>query len=119
MKTEEMIRKKLKFLEEEHHFRYQYFFESGNHYIYENDYGTFIYYEWQEFGEKEFTIKTNQEIKTINMLHENPKLMGEFQNKYRGLRGLFKNNKEEYWNIIRDIIKEEIDKNGSLFGIQI
>lgn len=119
MTKEKLIRTNLIFLEEKFNFKYSYTSEGGNNYFYTNEFGTFRYYEWEQFGEKEFTIKTNQEIKTLDTFFEYHKLMSSFKFKKKSLKNLFKNMNNEYWYTIGEIIKEEIAESGSLFGLKL
>jgi hypothetical protein len=119
MKIDHLIRNSLLFLEEKYGFQYKYINNRGNYYIYENKHGVFQYYEWAQFGENEFTVRTDQEIKTIDMLNESPKLMGHFVNENRGFKRLFSKTDEKYWDIIHQIVENEINKSGTLFGIRL
>lgn len=45
------------FLEDKFNLKYSYNFESGNILIYSNKFGSFKYYEWDQFGEKRIYYK--------------------------------------------------------------
>lgn len=68
---------------------------------------------------KEFTINTNQEIKSLDMLFEYHQLMTSFKLKKKSIKILFKSSDNEYWIIIGKIKKEEINKTGTLFGLKL
>lgn len=119
MTTEKIIRSSLLFLEKEYQFEFELVSEQGNRYIYKNKFGHFEYYEWRQFQETSFSVYANNECKTIDMLHVNPKIIGEFQQKNKGLKGFFSDNRKEYWNIIANIIKNEIATSHNLFGLKL
>ncbi len=119
MKTKNIIRDALLFLEKEFHLEFQLIEERGNYYIYKNKFGRFEYYEWSQFQEAEFRVNANDECKTIDMLFIDPKKMGVYQKKNKGLRGFSRDGREEYWKIVANIIRSEIEKNNSLFGLRL
>jgi len=119
MTTEKIIRYSLSFLESEYHLEFEFIQNRGDHYLYKNKFGRFEFYEWRQFQEASFFVYANEECKTIDMLIEQPKEIGEFQQKQRGLKRVFVDNRKEYWDIIASIIKNEISKNGDLFGLKL
>jgi hypothetical protein len=119
MTTEDIIRSSLSFLEKDYHLEFFSFRDRGNHYIFSNPKGRFEYFEWSQFQETRFCVYANEECKTIDMFLENPKLIGKFQQKNRGLKAFFGDNRKEYWKIIGEILRNEIEKNGTLFGLEL
>lgn len=119
MKTEEIIRNALKFLEKDYNFKYTYKYERGNHYYYKNIFGVFEYFEWKQFNEEKFFATYNNESKIIDMFLENPKKIGNFVYNNKKIEILFSDRRMEYWNLIASIIKNEIENTNTLFGIPI
>jgi len=119
MRTEDIIRRHLRFLESDYGMIYTKTRKRGDTISYANENGRFEYYYWQQFQEFEFIVRLQQECKTIDMLTESPRELGEFYHKSKGLNRLFKDTRDEYWKIIANIIKKEIGKSGTLFGLKI
>jgi len=119
MTTENIIRSSLIFLEEEYHFKFEIIKDQGTHYVFKNKYGRFEYYEWKQFQESSFCIYANDECKTIDMLQENPKIIGKYWQQNKGLKGFFCDNRREYWIIIANILKKEIKNTSFLFGLKV
>ena len=116
MKTKKLIEKELEFLIYDYGFKYTYVQSRGCSYIYENNYGVFKYYEWEQFSEKEFSVSFDYEFKVINFQLENPKL---YSNYLRAKKKIFYDSKKIYWEMISKILKEEIQKSNTLFGLKI
>lgn len=119
MRLEEIIRNSLNFLELEYGFKYEVSKDRGVTYTYINKYGKFEYYQWQQFDESRFIIYYKGESRIINMFHESPKKIGNFNFESKGFKGLLKDSRQEYWKIIAEIIKNNISETGSLFGLRI
>lgn len=119
MDTETIIRKHLAFLEKEYDFTFNFNGSSGDHYLFKNTYGTFEYYEWPQFGEKEFYISYEGESKRIDMLLENPKMISLINHKKRGIKGFFYDEREDYWTVIEQIVRNEIKETGTIFGLRV
>lgn len=119
MSTETIIRNSLQFLEKEYNLQFEVINDRGMHYIYKNKFGYFEYFEWSQFQESRFTRNSNFECKNIDMLIENPKIYGKFNSKKRGFLGFFKDYRIEFWQTIAEIIKNEINKSGTLFGLKL
>ena len=121
MSNREIIENALKFLCNEYNFSYEYYTPNGNadYCKYSNQYGKFTYYEWMEFGEREFSVIYNQQFRKININEEYPKMVSEFHHSHKGIKWFFKDKRKDYWEMIANIIKNEITATGTLFGIKI
>ncbi len=120
METYKIIEKELQFLITDVKMIYTHEKKGNqNYYYFSNDFGRFTYYEYRQFGEQEFTILANGSLKTINMFNENPQVYSKFKQEHKGIRFFFKDMRQDYWKMIAEIIKLEIDSTGSLFGLRI
>ena len=121
MSDKEIIETALNFLVIDHGFSYEYNTPNGNaeYFKYKNKNGCFAYYQWVQFGEYEFSVTYDQTFRKIQLFEEYPKYFAFFKNKHKGIKWLFKDSRKDYWEMISNIIKDEIASKGSLFGIQM
>lgn len=119
MKTEDIIKSKLFFLIENYDFHYFYNEVNGSHYYFKNLYGEIEFYQWEQFGEEAIYVKYDSIFKTINLYEYYPKIYGKFMQEHRGLKALFKNKTNDYWEMISLIFRLEIEKNQNIFGLKI
>ncbi len=119
MKTETIIRNHLSFLENDFGLVFELIKDKGSTYSYKNEYGKFEYYEWMQFGESRFTIYFDNECRTINMINEAPKDIGKYNHEFKGMKVLFKDRREQYWQIIETIVRKNINDSGTLFGLKL
>lgn len=121
MKTKDIIEKSLSFLINEYGLVLDYNTNGKeNFYYFRNKYGSFNYYEWPQFGDHIFSVTINGvEKKKIDFFVEYPKIVEKFNQSHKGLKWLFKDTCEDYWNMIADIIKTEIVSHGALFGLKV
>lgn len=117
METEKIIRSKLEFLEKEFGLKFCHNNNRGDHFLYSNASGSFEYYEWLQFGEKTFIVTFNNESKVIDMFQESPKEISAINIKKKGIKGFFYDERDEYWTLISNIIKNEIKTTSTLFGL--
>ena len=116
MQTQELIEKYLGFLKKDYNFEYSWSNKRGTIYLFENKYGSIKYYEWQQFNEKEFSIIIENQIKTIDFKIEYPEKYAEY---LKSRKSIFKDSKDFFWKMVSDIIKEEIEKKGNIFGLRL
>lgn len=121
MGDKEIIEKSLSFLITDHNFKYRYETQNGNdmNFIYENKNGYFKYYQWPQFNESEFSVLFDNEFKKINLFEIDPKYFSLFKKQHSGIKWLFKDKRQDYWNMIATILKHEISISNSLFGLKI
>lgn len=120
METNQLILKKLGFLIDKYKMEYIYDIDGNQKfYRFKNDYGSFSYYEYRQLGEVEFSIKTNEEYRIINFFEIYPKLISRFNQDHKGIKWFFGDKREDYWEMISQIIKSEIELNHSLFGLRV
>lgn len=121
MTTEKIIKNALEFLCVEYGFEFQYEteFNGAMTFKYFNDNGSFSYYQWEQMQEYEFSVIYNQYYKKLEMQLLFPKEFALFNQQHKGLRWLFKDKREDYWNMIAGLIKGEIKNTGSLFGLML
>ena len=121
MKTDkEIIEKTLAFLVTDFNFEFEYRTTNGNEefYSYKNRYGSFNYYQWAHFGEYRFSVMNSNGIQDIRFNELYPNIVAQFNKDHKGLKWLFKDSREDYWNMIASILRLEINKNNSLFGLK-
>ncbi|MDY6141669.1 MAG: hypothetical protein SPI52_02975 [Bacilli bacterium] len=118
MTTLDIIKNKLKFLIEEYGFTFEFNNERGNHYIFNNKNGSIQFYEWRQFNELAIFVKYDLISKKINLIEEYPKIVSQFNQSHKGLKWFFKDDREDYWEMISKILKIEIDKK-SIFGLKL
>ncbi len=121
MTDKDIIEKALSFLVKDYNFSYLFETPNGNdmRFIYNNKYGSFIYYQWTQFKEEEFSIITNHEYKKIQLFLEYPDYFSTYNKTHKGIKWFFKDNRMDYWDMISQILKHEISKNGSLFDLRV
>jgi hypothetical protein len=121
MKTQEIIENALKFLSVEYKFFYEYesIYNGAEYFKYTNKYGNFVYYQWLQFGEKQFSVKYNQTFKVVDLQLQFSKEFVCFKKTHSGITWWFKDKRKEYWNMIASIIKKEIKHSNTLFGLPI
>ena len=121
MSDREIIEAALNFLVVDYGFSYEYHSLNGKeeYFQYKNNYGCLTYYQWAQFGEQEFSATHNQTFRKIQLFEEYPKYFASFKSTHKGIKWLFQDSRKDYWEMISNIIKEEIASTGALFGIQI
>lgn len=119
MTTKDIIEKKLFFLINEYGFDFEFNNISGNHYIFKNKNGHIEFYEWKQFGEFAILVKYDMISKTINLVEEYPKMIGQFNQNHKGIKWLFKDDRNDFWEMISKIIKNEIRNKKSIFGLSV
>lgn len=120
LETYKIIEKELEFLVSNYRMEYTYDVSLGRkYYRYKNQFGVFTYYEYRQLGEQEFSVLTNNNFTVINMLNEYPSIISRFNRQSRNIRFFLKDRRQEYWKMIAEIIKKEIDSSGTLFGLEV
>lgn len=121
MTNRQIIENALIFLREYYGFSYNYecVNNGATYFWYYNEYGCFTYYQWEQFQEEEFSVKYNGSHRIIDFSILNPKEICAFYKTHKGIKWLFKDKRKEYWHMIAQLIKNEIQKTGTLFGIKI
>ena len=121
MSDREIIEAALNFLVVDYGFSYEYHSLNGKeeYFQYKNNHGCLTYYQWAQFGEQEFSATYNQTFRKIQLFEEYPKYFASFKSKHKGIKWLFQDSRKDYWEMISNIIKDEIASTGALFGIQI
>ncbi len=119
MTTLNIIKNKLNFLIDEYDFTFEFNNNEGNHYIFNNKNGFIEFYEWEQFNESAIFVKYDMISKKINLIEEYPKMIGKFHQDHRGIKNLFKDNRNDYWEMISKIIKIEINNNKNIFGLEL
>lgn len=110
----------LKFLVDEFDFTFNYFWETPNaKYVFENQYGKFIYLELPQFQEKFFYVEDNQGKREVDLYENYSCEYKEWQESHSRIKWVFKNKDKEMWDFNSKIIKETINKTGKLFGLRI
>ena len=121
MTNRQIIENALLFLIKDYGFCYNY--ECCNngamYFMYYNQYGCFTYYRWEQFQEEEFTAKYSEGYKIIDFSILHPKAFYEFNKSHKGIKWFFKDKRKDYWDMIAEFIKSEIEKTGALFGIEL
>ena len=121
MTDKEIISKSLGFLMSEYSMKFIYN-TNGNEYFYyfQNNNGSFNYYEWPQFGDKQFSVVINNiGKKLLNFELDYPDLIREYKRKHSGLLWLFKDQRKDYWDTVALIVKQEIQTKGTLFGLKL
>ncbi|MBQ7761832.1 MAG: hypothetical protein IJ400_07235 [Clostridia bacterium] len=119
MTTLDIIKNKLKFLIEEYGFTFEFNNDRGNHYVFNNKNGYIEFYEWKQFNESAIFVKYDMISKKINLIEEYPKVVGQFYKIHKGVKWLFKDERNDYWEMIAKIIATEINNKKSIFGLKI
>lgn len=119
MTTLDIIKNKLSFLIDEYCLNFEFINDSGNHYIFINKNGYLEFYEWQQFNESAIFVKYDMISKKINLFEEYPKIVAQFNQTHKGIKWFFKDSTEDYWQMISEIIKIEIDNYKSIFGLKL
>lgn len=117
MTTKEIIEKKLHFLVKDYGFSFEHSNIQGNHYVFSNSYGYIEFYEWEQFEESEIRVKCYQEFKKIILIDHYPEIVGEYTKNHVGIKWFFKDERNDYWDMISTIIKLEIDNKKNIFGL--
>lgn len=118
MTTLDIIKNKFKFLISNYNFTFEFHNESGNHYIFINKYGSIEFYEWSQFNEFAIFVKYDMISKKINLIEEYPKIISQFNQSHRGIKWFFKDEREDFWEMVSKIIRIEV-ANNSIFGLKI
>lgn len=118
MTTLDIIKNKLKFLINEYNFTFEFNNESGNHYIFSNQNGYIEFYEWSQFDEFAIYVKYDMISKKINLMEEYPKVIAKFNQSHKGIKWFLKDKRDDFWEMISQIIKIEI-VNKNIFGLKI
>lgn len=119
MTTLDIIKNKLEFLINEYGFTFEFNNIRGNHYIFKNENGYIEFYEWQQFNESEILVKYDMISKRINLIEEYPKIIGQFNHINKGIKCFFKDDRNDYWEMVSKIIRVEIGANKSIFGLKL
>lgn len=121
MTVKETIEKHLAFLVSDYGFTYKFETSNGNdmRFIYENANGYFMYYQWEQFGESEFSVCCNQTFLKVSLIEKYPHIFAQFRKNHRGIKWFFKDSRKDYWEMVSSILRNEIENNGSLFGLYI
>ena len=117
--TRAIIAEKLGFLVTDFGFEFDYCNESGEHFFFKNELGHIEFYEWAQFNEFKINVKIRNCSKRINMPVLYAKELGAFNQRHKGLKWLFKDKRPDFWQMIADIIKKEIETSNSVFGLKI
>lgn len=91
----------------------------SSHYLFKNAYGELEFYQWEQFNEEAIYVKYDSTFKTINLYEYYPKIYGKFIKEHKGLKSLFKNKTNDYWEMISLILKNEIENTKKIFGLKI
>lgn len=122
LSDKEIIEKSLNFLIVDYNFKYEYltpYCNNEEYYIFRKQDSCFTYYQWNEMKEYKFTVVFDQEFKEIRLFERYPQELELFRKNHTGIKWIFKDYREDYWKMIADIIKKEIQSTGFLFGIKI
>ena len=117
MTTLDIVKNKLGFLIDKYSFSFEFNNIRGNHYIFKNRNGHIEFYEWKQFDESEIFVKYDMISKKINIVEEYPQIVTKFNKTHKGIKWFFVDDRNDYWEMISDIIKKEIDKKQSIFGL--
>lgn len=119
MTTLDIIKNKLKFLIDVYGFTFEYNNDGGNHYIFKNINGCIEFYEWPQFHESAIFVNYDMISKKINLIEEYPKMVGQFNKIHKGVKWFFKDDRNDYWEMVSKIIRIEINNKKSIFGLKI
>ena len=119
MTTLDIVKDKLSFLIKDYHFSFRFKNTSGNHYIFENMSGYIEFYEWEQFGEFGIYVKYDKIFKEIKLIEHYPKIFGKFKESHKGLKWIFKDTRFDFWEMISEIVRSEIDNKNNVFGLKI
>lgn len=119
MTTLDIVKNKLNFLIDEYDFTFEYINEMGEHYIFRNKNGLIEFYEWAQFNESAIFVNYYMISKKINLIEEYPRIIGKYHQDHRGIKNFFKDNRNDYWEMISKIIKIEISNHKNIFGLEI
>ena len=103
----------------EYDFTFDYNNIDGNHYIFKNKYGYIEFYEWEQFNESSIFVKYDMISKRINLIEEYPKVIGKFNQTHKGFKWFFKDKRDDYWEMISEILKLEINSKNNIFGLKL
>lgn len=117
--TRVIVLEKLGFLVTDSGFEFDYSDESGEHFFFKNELGYIEFYVWEQFNEFEINVKIGNCLKRINMPVLYAKELGDFKYKHRGIKWWFKDERPDFWQMIADIVKKEIETSNSVFGLKI
>jgi hypothetical protein len=121
MTDRQIIEEALWFLVENYGFNYNYECVNNGaiYFRYHNQYGSFTYYRWAQFQEEEFFVKYNEFYRSVDFSSLHPKEFYSFIKMHKGIRWFFKDKRKDYWNMIAQFIKVEIENTKTLFGIKL
>lgn len=120
METESIIKQNLAFLIDKYSFSFSSVHDGcQDYYIFENQFGKIVFYEWAERKEMETTVFFSNEAKRIDFFLENTKRMAEYYKRCSGLRGFFFDGRAMYWEIVSETIRTEISRTGTIWGLRI
>ena len=88
-------------------------------YVFQNQFGEFIYWEWAQFSEDGFEIRIEDKKVDVNILDEYPFIYNRYLESHKGIKWAFKDTQEDYWGMIASIIKQYIESKGNLFGLDL
>ena len=132
----DIVREKLKFLETDYGFSYNFSEERGLHFIYVNTFGYVEFYEWAQFNEYEIRVQNAAYFSKYAQLENKANIHGIyfkrillketykneikiFKKQHKGIKWWFKSLTSDWWQMIADIVKKEISTSNTVFGLPI
>lgn len=121
MTNQEIIRTSLSFLIDIFGFEYKYICNGIEYYyLFQRANGTFTIYECPQFQDRIFYISIiNHPQRQINIFQDYEQLFEEWNLNHSGIKWFFKDKRKDYWDMIAKLIKSEIEKTDTLFGIKL
>lgn len=120
MEFVDLVKDSFGFLIRDYGFEFSYNNEWGDHYFFRKPDQTFEYYEWPQFGEYEFHIIGNNAYITIYVWDKYRKEIKQFKKQHRILKIFTKADWfPAYYDTIANIVKNEIETTGTLFGLKL
>ena len=119
MTTLEIVENNLKFLTTEYGFVFSHSNSQGDHYIFKNRHGYIEFYEWEQFQDSAVFVNYDMTSKKIDLFLEYPKIVGKFNHNHRGIKWLFKDKRQDYWEMVATVIRMEIENHKSVFGLNV
>lgn len=121
MEDKEIIYGSLSFLVDKYGFKYKYFCTGKEYYYsFQNKHGTFTIYEWPQFQDRIFyiTLRNTSKI-AIDIFKNHKHLLEDWEKKHSGFIWIFKDKRKDYWLLVAQIIREQINTDGQFWGIKI